>query len=160
MSISGKRRSFTITKEFVFFIISFAILISILIYSPNQLHILGQKLLVIGEQLLKLGEQNNVNTEKIINNSDVRFNISGERFDQQFTLLSDFINASDSERQTSGLDIIKVLLLYMQDSERDVNKIMDKLNITNEHFTKVNGTHVITENGTFKLPYPINLTVG
>jgi hypothetical protein len=58
-----------INKEFVFFTISYAIIISLLIYSPYQLHILGIKILELAEYNNELAEQNSKELAVFINSS-------------------------------------------------------------------------------------------
>jgi hypothetical protein len=87
---------FKIDREFVLFAVSFAILITILIYAPYELRLIGIK-------ILEVVNENNEELETIINNSILNF----------------------------------------------TNKVS---NVTD---FKINGTHIIVENGT---AYPINLT--
>lgn len=87
------------------------------------------------------------NTDKIIENQNFNWN-----------KMNQFIDNLEKSRTVTGMDIIKLILLYDQDNERDIGKIMNHFNISNTHFVDVNGTHAITEKGSFKLPYAINMS--
>lgn len=89
--------------------------------------------------------QVNLNTQQILSNQDGN---SGK--------LSALIQGLDDAQKNSGLPFIKLLLLFDLDHERDINKIMEKLDIPNTHFVDVNGTHAFTEQGSFKLPYDVS----
>lgn len=91
--------------------------------------------------------QANLNTEKILQNQDINSK-----------KISDFFEQLDKTRTVTGLDIIKVLLLYNQDFERDLSKLMKHHGVPNVHFVDINGTHALTEEGAFKLPFNINMT--
>ena len=117
------------SKEFIIFMSVIVFAIATSIYNPIEIR-------KIGEQLVIIATQNLNNTDRII----------------------DYLDISNRNETAKGIDIIKVLFLYDQDAQRDNAKIMEALNITNTHFVHVNGTHVITENGSSKLPYPIDMT--
>lgn len=158
-----KKTLFTIgrlelSRDFVLFMLAFGILITILLYSPNEIRNVLNEIKNLGAQNGELAEQGVNNTEKIINTSAQRFNASTERTVTILNELRQYINSSEAQQQSEGLDIIKVLFLYLEDMERDNNKIMTALNLTNEHYVSINGTHAITENGAILLPYEINIT--
>lgn len=124
------------SKEFVLIAMFLIIGIGLSSYNPWKVTQLGEYLVEIAEQNKQTNIQNLNNTDRIIEYLDIA-------------------NRNDTAK---GIDIIKVLFLFMQDAQRDDAKIMQDLNISNTHFVHVNNTHVITENGSAKLPYPIDMT--
>lgn len=151
-------RHVTLSRDFVLFMISFGVLITILLYNPYELRNVLMEIKFLGEQNGNLAEQGVNNTERIINDSAQRFHISSERTVSILNELRAYINASNIEERASGVEIIEILFLYMEDLERDINKLMVHHNVSNNHFVTINGTHAITESGITKLPYAINIT--
>ena len=117
------------SREFIIFMCIIVFAIGTSVYNPIEIR-------KIAEQNSQINVQNLNNTDRIIK----------------------YLDISNKNDTAKGIDIIKVLFLYMQDAQRDEAKIMEALNISNTHFVSVNTTHVITENGSSKLPYPIDLT--
>ncbi len=65
---------FEVNKEFVLFAVSFAILISILIYYPYELRLIGEKILEVVEQNNQIAEQNSQELENMVNNTMTHLN--------------------------------------------------------------------------------------
>lgn len=123
------------SKEFIIFMSVIVFAITTSVYNPIEIR-------KVADQLVDLGEQNNQTNIQSLNNTE---------------RIIDYFDLANKNDTATGLDIIKVLFLYMQDEQRDSAKIMDALNISNTHFVHVNGTHVITEEGIVELPYTIDL---
>lgn len=124
------------SKEFIIFMSIMVFAIATSLYNPIEIRKIGENLVEIAQQNNQTNLQNLNNTQRII----------------------DYFDLTTRNETASGLDIIKVLFLYMQDEQRDTAKIMDYLNISNTHFVHVNGTHVITEQEITKLPYTIDMS--
>lgn len=95
--------------------------------------------------------QLNNNQDTIIKNQETNGKLIRE-------FLTTFINASEQERQSAGIQLLKVLFLYQENVGGDVDDIKKNMSLPNEDFVTVNGTHAITEKGSVELPYAINIT--
>lgn len=69
----------------------------------------------------------------------------------------EYLDVIEENDTVGAMDLIKILLLYNQDHERDLAKILKALDVPNNHYVDINGTHIITESTAIKLPYPINI---
>lgn len=119
-----------LSREFIFLMVVIVFATATALYNPIEIH-------KIAEQNNQINLQNLNNTNRII----------------------DYLDISNRNDTASGMDLIKVILLYLQDNERDVGKLMTAHNISNTHFVQINGTHAITEAGVVKLPYIIDLNI-
>lgn len=116
------------SKEFILLMAVIVMAIGFSIFSPLK--------------LLDIAEQNKQSTAQNLNNTD---------------RIIKYLDISDDNRTAASMDLIKVLLLYNQDHERDLAKLLNAAGIPNRHYVDINGTHVITEAAITKLPYPIDI---
>src|SRR5688572_13412436 len=80
------------SREFVFFMAVIVFAIATSIYNPIEIR-------KVGDQLVDLGEQNNSTNIQNLNNTE---------------RIIDYLDLSNRNDTAKGIDIIKVLFLYMQ----------------------------------------------
>lgn len=121
------------SREFILLMFVIVALLAVSLYNPYQ--------------LLLVSKENVNNTNRIIDNQE-----------SNWIAVKKFIDDQEHSRISSGADLVKLVLLFQLDQERDVGKIMKYFNISNTHFVDLNKTHYITEKGAFPLPYNLSFS--
>lgn len=107
------------SKEFILLAMILVSLLSVSFYNPYQ--------------LLQIAKENLENTERIIQSADDRYGN-----------LSMFINMTEAERKTMGIDVVNILLLYQMEQAHKMDLLLDNNEISHKQYDLVqhNTTHI------------------
>lgn len=131
------------SKEFILLLLSIVALLGTSLFNPWQ--------------LLQIANQNLDNTDIIIDNQNTNWGN-----------VSKFITVMESERKSTSVDVINIIFLYLIENNHKLDQLLDHTKINDSQFdiVKHNSSHIwvegdntiISDNVTFSIPYPMNLT--
>lgn len=111
--------------------------------------------------------QANLNTDRILLNQD----INGAKLSDLLNTAYKFMNSTEADRKSMGVDVINVLFLYEIEQSHKLDLLLNKSNIPHAQYdlVKHNATHIYAVGSDeaitagmnytgFDIPYPMNIT--